>query len=652
MATRMKTVQYAFPALASLTNNTLTNLSQITIFLPENAKVFRSVVAHISMDDIVTATGGSITTKTFALRLGAAAYTTLSNTATITNSGENLSLFWNSNFTSHFATNWTGTSMTCDFQLQINQSTGTTLGMVNVCVTLEITYEYDSASATKIKTILLPLSCPPGDIGTAATTLDTIPALTTLLPEASKVFRSIFVVTQGGVHGTGTVDHTMTLRVGAASVTTGNYEAALASNRFTRYVWNLTATYPNTAAAQNWQPTASVANVRLHQQAWLAVTYEYNEAATTRVFTSVQLGGNAARVPDSPNSTLPDFLEQVTIVEAGVTPVKLAYFIECAVLSTVTTLSAEYTRPDTGVPQTVNFTDNFAAPCGMNAFMVPVVGFDVSNPAIYAPGFSFSFRLELSESSAAQRIFDAAVTVFACYTADKEPLGSDAHPHTVRLNVLDFGTGATVPAERASAAIQYLDEAEYGSGGNQTPFWIDSGFVEVQLYPSAAPVPSTVKFNAGGSLAGNLYEVQAWSFAPFSEVGYFVLRADLGQELYEDDFMGPTIPLIHRLHRVYGASGANGTCFMGATIVFTVRHQTGTISGTIAGAAPGTTSIEAESFDARASKWQAIVAPDGLSYTLKTLFPEVDHFLVATKADGLGGSTRIGVQATTVRDLS
>ena len=129
--------------------------------------------AHVTFDDIITATGGSLTTKTVALRLGAAAYTTVANANTLTNSGENASFFIAQNFTSHFAANWTGASMTCDFQLQINQSTGTTLGMVNVCVTLEITYEYDDASATQLKTVRIPLNMPTGAMATAATTHDT-----------------------------------------------------------------------------------------------------------------------------------------------------------------------------------------------------------------------------------------------------------------------------------------------------------------------------------------------------------------------------------------------------------------------------------------------------------------------------------------------
>jgi hypothetical protein len=224
MATRLKTVHYAFPTLAALTNNTLTTLTQITIFLPETGtKTFRSVVAHVTFDDIITNTGGTLTTKTLNFRLGAAAYTSVANANTLTNSGENISFHLTADYTTHFVTNWTGTSLTADFQLQINQSTGTTTGMVNVGVTLEITYEYDDTSTTQIKSVMIPLNAPVSNITTGAVTYDTFPALDTYLPETSKVYRNMHIVVQGNEHRNGaTTDNTMTIRLGASNVTTGN----------------------------------------------------------------------------------------------------------------------------------------------------------------------------------------------------------------------------------------------------------------------------------------------------------------------------------------------------------------------------------------------------------------------------------------------
>jgi hypothetical protein len=213
MATRLKTVQFAWPTLASLPNNTLTTFTQITVYLPEATKTIKKAWVEFSADDIITNTGGSLTTKTINLRLGAASYTSTTNANTLTNSGENISHFITRDFTNHFTTNWTGTSMTCDLQAQINQSTGTTTGFVNASATLHITYEYDDSATTHLKTVYIPLNAPVTELPTTKTSHDTIPALDTYLPEASKTYRNIHVVTQANTNQASTTDHTMTFQL-------------------------------------------------------------------------------------------------------------------------------------------------------------------------------------------------------------------------------------------------------------------------------------------------------------------------------------------------------------------------------------------------------------------------------------------------------
>lgn len=280
MASRLKTVQYCFPTLASMTNNTLTNLTQITVFLPEATKTFRSVFLEVSMDDIVTATGGSLTTKTIDLRLGAAAYTSTTNTNTLTNSGENLSFFETRDFTSHFTTNWTGSSMTCDVRMQINQSTGTTLNMVNVTAILTITYEYDDTATTQLKTVYIPLNAPVTTLPTVKTSHDTIPELRSYLPEANKVFRRIFIVTQANTNAAAATDHTVSYELSSLGVTTtGNYESALITDRWTRYVYDITSII-TTTTTHTFNMWSSLTARHHTPQAWMVVTYEFNASVS------------------------------------------------------------------------------------------------------------------------------------------------------------------------------------------------------------------------------------------------------------------------------------------------------------------------------------------------------------------------------------
>ena len=471
MATRLKTVHYAFPALASMTNNTLTSLTQITIYLPETGtKTFRSVVAHISMDDIITATGGTLTTKTFDLRLGAAAYTSVANANTLTNSGENASFLFGVDYTSHFTTNWTGTSMTCDFRLQVNQSTGTTTNMVNVCVNLEITYEYDDTSTTHVKTVMIPLDAPVGAIATVATTYDTIPALDTYLPEASKVYRNIHVVIQGNEARTGaiTTDHTMTLRVGAASVTTGNYEGALSSDRWIRYIWELTSAYPSTAATQTWQPTATVARFN-HFQAYLVVTYEFNATTSTSIMNSVVLPLDIASPMGGTTSSdyqrkSRDFWIQEP---ATITTNRIAFFVFWNQVSNIAGLNMRI-----GTGAFVTYTDNASgAVCGCNGAMVR------NDSAFTLVRGKNSLNFDVYRTSTSDLGFSISGFFIINYTSGKATAGVGAHNHTVCWGLQQNGTAAAASVYTITATAPVIPETEHffnSLGLRQVPIFLNN----------------------------------------------------------------------------------------------------------------------------------------------------------------------------------
>ena len=437
MATRLKTVQYAFPALASLANNTLTNLTQITVYLPESGtKTFRSVVARVSMDDIVTATGGTVTTKTVNLRLGAAAYTSVSNTNSHANSGESISWHVCQDFTSHFTTNWSGTSMTCAVQLQFNQTTGTTLGFVNVCCTLEITYEYDDTSTTQLKTVMIPLNAPVATVTTSAVTYDTAPALDTYLPESSKTYRNVHVVVQGNEHKVAsTTDRTLTINYGASTITTGNYEAALASSRFFRYVWSLTAAgWSATGSTQAFQLQASVAGFN-HVQAWLVVTYEFDASATTAVMNSVLLPLDFASPMGGTTSSDYQRATRLLWVEepATITLQRCALFAFWDSISDIAGLNFRL-----GTGSFVAYTDTASTFCGSNAAMI-------RNDA--PTGLSFgrgrnTFVADVYRTDGADVGTGVSGFLIVNYTSGKASAGVGAHNHTVLWNMRAWDTTA------------------------------------------------------------------------------------------------------------------------------------------------------------------------------------------------------------------
>lgn len=587
MATRLKTVKTSFPALASLTNNTLTNLTQITVYLPETGtKTFRSVRATVTFDDIITATGGTLTTKTLNLRLGAAGYTSIANANAATNSGENASFRLNADFTSHFQTNWTGTSMTCDFQLQVNQSTGTTLGMVNVCVTLDITYEYDDTSTTHVKTVVIPLNAPVGALTTGATTYDTIPALDTYLPEDSKVFRNIHLVVQGNEHrNAATTDHTMTLNVGAATVTTGNYEGALASDRAFRYVWDLTSAYPSTGSTQNFQALASVARVN-HFQAYLVVTYEFNASTTTSVMNSVMLPMEL----NSPmgGTTSADYQRgsrELFIQEANPVKQKIAFF---AFWNQAAAIGGLNMRIGTG--SFVTYTDAASVLCGVNAAMV-------RNDAAFtlARGRN-KLNFDVYRTDTADFGWNISGFWLVNYTSDKHADGVGAHNHTIEYGLAQNGTAASANNISVAAVAVQIPEADY---------FITAVGTELIAMAVGATLPAgyTVRVERLAAEGGIEWEDVYTDLSQSDpEMGWFAAYSQMRSLFKRFPGDADTSRMDIETARRWRVFTAVGTSWFSLNVIITYHSITYDVADSIAGFGAGAVSIDLHRSDENADQ--------------------------------------------------
>lgn len=295
MATRTKSVQFAFPMNTGIiTDAVVTNLTQITVYIPETVTSFLSATVDVGFQDIITASGGTIAEHRVGFRLGAAGYTTVTELDDITQSGENIAgVIGPFDFTSHFTTNWTGTSMTCDVQVYFDQNTGTTLGMRNVTAMLTVSYEYDDTETTQIKTAWIPLESLVGALPTVANTnfgTSQIPQLTGtggMLPEDSVVIRDYYFVIEGNESNNNTTDFTISANIDSGTATAfGAQEAGLASNRYCRWIYQ--PAVPTTTVTHNFQLWSSVAKVN-HVTVTLVVTYEFNATNTTKVLNSIVL---------------------------------------------------------------------------------------------------------------------------------------------------------------------------------------------------------------------------------------------------------------------------------------------------------------------------------------------------------------------------
>lgn len=455
MATRLKTVQYAFPTLASLASNTLTNLSQITIYLPESgAKTIQEAWLEVSMDDIVTATGGSLTTKTINLRLNALSYSSTTNANALTHSGENISHFFTRDFSSYFASSWSGTSMTCDVQLQINQSTGTTTGFVNVCTTLHITYQYDDTSTTQLKTVYVPLNAPVTTLPTAKTSHDTIPALDIYLPENSKVYRNIHIITQANTNTSAATDHVVYYQIDSlASTTTGNYESSLITDRWVRFVYDITSLGMSTNATHTFNVWSSLTARHHCMQAWLVVTYEFNESATTSVMNSLLLPVEINSPVGISATVFQRATREMMIQETNPVLNRLAAYVRWNNVANEAGLNV---RIGTGTFIAYTNTGSGAIAGGK--------GLMIRNDA--PAGFSFGrgknfLQLDLYNTSTSAKGGNWGCLWMVNYTSDKHPDGVGAHNHSIIWPLAFHGTGAASLNVITAATAPIIPETDY-----------------------------------------------------------------------------------------------------------------------------------------------------------------------------------------------
>lgn len=583
--TRLKTVQYAFPALASLANNTLTNLTQITVYLPESSVSIAKAWVEISMDDIITATGGTLTTKTVDLRLGAASYTSTTNTNGLSNTGENMSFFVERDFTSHFKTNWTGTSMTCDVRLQINQSTGTTLGMVNVCCILNITYEYDDSSSTQLKTVLIPLDAPKTQLPNSKTSHDTIPALDTYLPESSKTYRNIFIVTQANTNTIAATDHTVTYELSSlGTTTTGNYESALVTDRWTRYVWQITS-YITTDTSHTFNVWASITQRHHCMQAWLVVTYEFDPSATTSVLNSIVLP--ADYYPPLGGTSVDDYQRSITsfyVEESGVSLNKLAAYFFMSTNSNVS-LSG---RVGSGTFLSYISTGS--------AVVAGVKGLMCRNDS--PSGINFSrgknnLFFDSYDISASQRYGNTSLFWIVNYTSDKSDFGIGAHNHTVMWPIYLQNTSAAAQQLITSTGAIQIPESNY--------FASNIGYKMDLMNQGTVPSCISIKTQRSSGEGAFIYEkIYTDGSSSDGEAGLITIYSS-DQGLFKK---WPNDPnpnkLLLELGRKYSLNSSVGAIMFNSLIKYVTYHTiTYPVSGNISNSNGGTVSVDLLDFNTK-----------------------------------------------------
>jgi hypothetical protein len=513
VATREKSVCFAFPMTTALVADAVvTNLSQISLYIPEASPTFTSVFVEVGFQDAITATGGTITEHRCGLRLGAAGYTTVTETDDIANSGENIAgVLGPFDFTSHFAANWTGTSMTCDLQVYFDQTTGTTLGMNNVTALVYVTYTYDDAAATQIKTVALPMESLVGALPTVANSnfgTNQIPQLTGaggLLPEAGVTIRDWFIVIEGNESTSSVTDWTMSANIDGGSATTFmNQEAALASDRFCRWIYR--PSVPSTTAAHNFQLWASVPRAN-HVTATLYVTYEFTLSGTSRVLNSIMVPIEiASPLGLTTTAEASRFRRAISVQEPGTITLRQSAFR----INYNTNASITSHRWRMGGQVYRAYTPAGGVVCGMFSVQQRLdAGAAQGAGVTLARGFN-DFVIDGYSTNATVEMTNISGCIILNYESDLASDGIGAHSHTVRKVLLPWNM-ALSDLNRVNNFAFAIPEANY---------WVVSaGFQFIQWVSSASmAVTFDVECLAGEGKGAGYYDIYADAYVSDAEM--------------------------------------------------------------------------------------------------------------------------------------
>jgi hypothetical protein len=627
MATRLKTVEYWFPMNQSITDVTDTNLTQITVYLPESSISFKKVLLEVVVHDRNT-TLGNISRHQCSIQLGAAGYTSVNNANAITNGGEQQTIQYSGDFTSYFTTNWSGTSMTCDARVLLDSAVASPLNPAfnNVSAKLLITYEYDGTSSTHVKTVRIPLDLPVSTLATSkpGTANATIPALDTELPEGSKVYRQRVLVLQGNDNGAST-DLTFNMQVESGTAfASGAYEHGSNCAMFVRM--NFIESEFDTSITRGFYAWAN-ANGN-HMQAWLVVTYEFDATSSNDVYVSLILPISM----DSPmgGTTSSDYQRATRLVmipEANIVVKQQAAYMFWDQLGAISSLQWRI-----GTGSFVTYTDAAAVLAGSNACMIR------NDSAFSLAHGRNTINVDNYRSDTTDLGYNVCGFFIINYTGDKPSGGHGAETHTIIWPLSDTGTAAVATNYTISATAVTIPETDYFISG---------------LGTECAYVPSGTVAQAGNSVqverlsgeGGIIWEpVYADLAGTDGETGVFHSYSQARDifKRYPDDADPNRIDL-ETSRRWRWSIGQSVSGRGQLSVLLTYSAMTWTVSGSVSGSSGGTVTLDLFRYDTTALSERVKTTTrvgDG-SYSF-TWYNDTDNLFVAATE----GSTRLGRSET------
>ena len=577
MATRLKTTEWWFPSGTTLVDATDTNLTQITVYLPESSKTFKKVMLEVMAHDRNT-TLGNISRNQLSLSVAGSAYTVQNSTQLLTNGGEQQTVLFSADFTALFTSSFTSTSHTVDARVLLDSSVTTPLSPAfnNVTARLVITYEYDDTSSTQIKTVRIPLNAPVSTLATSkpGTATDTIPALDTELPEASKVYRQTVLVAQGNDNAAST-DITLSMAVESSSFTSDSYEHG---SNVAMFIRNNSIQSFTTSTTRGFYIWGSAANFN-HFQVWLVVTYEFDATSSNDTFVSLMLPISM----DSPmgGTTSSDYqraTRALWIQETGIVAKQQACYLFWDQLNAISGLNMRI-----GTGSFVTYTDAAAVLAGSNAAMIR------NDSAFSLARGNNTLNVDAYRTDTIDLGNNVCGFFIINYTADKPSGGYGAANHTVEWPLSVTGTGAPSVQTTLAAQAITIPESDYfitafGTSCKYIPNGtniVQGNIVQVERLSGEGGI---IWEPAYADLAGT--DGETGVYHSYSQARDLFLR-------FPGDTMGHESRLDFETSRRWRWAVGNGVAAFGQlAAIFTYHTITYTVSGSVTGSAGGTVYID------------------------------------------------------------
>lgn len=309
MPQKVKTVEYAFDTrlttlatLTALAGTTFNTFAAITVQLPESSKTIRSAVLHFTIRDAETTTARRVDGARIGVQIDAVAFSDVDLTGTgITNTGDHYQVYMCRDVTSYFVTNYTGTSHTVGARIEFETDVASLIN--NITCKLVITYEYNDAASTQVKTVRIPMEGITGFLSTTANTnlrgsaaAGQIPDLSTFLPELSKTYDKIWFEVEATDAGAAVTDFNANYSInGGATQIRATLEQGL--NTSVRFFDIFVNDGLTTNAQQDFQAWSSLASRFERMYVTLCVTYRFDATNSTTILNSILIPVKANSAP-------------------------------------------------------------------------------------------------------------------------------------------------------------------------------------------------------------------------------------------------------------------------------------------------------------------------------------------------------------------